>query len=203
MSIRSSISPLSTALLCSALLSGCATLSAPPSGAPVAAYRATLELGGRLSVNYSRDGKPESLSGKFNWTQTPQRVDVSLASPLGQIIAAISVTPGQATLTEAGKPPRTAADIDSLSAQALGWELPVSGLRDWLQGYATAADGSRFVASPAHDTVTTRDGWRLRYVSWQEEGGGPSRPKRIDVERLAGGQVDEMAIRIVIDEPAS
>ena len=78
----------------------------------------------------------------------------------------------------------------------------MSGLRDWLQGYATAADGSRFVASPAHDTVTTRDGWRLRYVSWQEEGAAPSRPKRIDVERLAGGQVDEMAIRIVIDEPA-
>ncbi|MBJ7310293.1 outer membrane lipoprotein LolB [Rugamonas sp. CCM 8940] len=202
MSIRRLLSSLPSALLCGALLSSCATL-APPSGAPVAAYRATLELSGRLSVNYSRDGKAESLSGKFNWTQTPQRVDVSLASPLGQIIAAISVTPRQATLTQAGKAPRTADDIDSLSAQTLGWALPVSGLRDWLQGYATAADGSRFVASPAHDSVTTRDGWRLRYVSWQEEGAAASRPKRIDAERLAGGQVDEMAIRIVIDEPAS
>jgi outer membrane lipoprotein LolB len=47
--------------------------------------------------------------------------------------------------------------------------LPVSGLRDWLQGYATDSEGKRFVASPANDNVITRDGWKLEYMSWQDD----------------------------------
>ena len=96
-----------------------------------------------------------------------------------------------------------ARDIDSLTAQALGWSLPVSGLRDWLQGYATSFDGSRFVASPLNDRVITRDGWRIRYVSWQEPAGANPQPKRIDAERSATLQTDEITIRIVLDGPAS
>ena len=177
-----------------ALLSACATTGgAPPSTHTVAPYRDNIELSGRLAVSYQRDGKPQALSGKFTWRQSAAATDVTLVSPLGQTIAAIAVTPTSATLTQSGQAPRTAADIDTLSAQALGWSLPVSGLRDWLQGYAL------------HDSVTTRDGWRLRFVSWQEPGDGPGagaalpRPKRIDAERSAGPQSEPVAIRIVID----
>ncbi|HEU4775656.1 MAG TPA: outer membrane lipoprotein LolB, partial [Telluria sp.] len=114
-----------------ALLSACATAPlAPPSQATVAAYRDALELSGRLSVNYDRDGKLETLSGKFNWIQAPGVVDVALLSPLGQTIAKIKVTPQAATLTQGDRAPREAADIDTLTAQTLGWSLPVSGLRD-------------------------------------------------------------------------
>jgi outer membrane lipoprotein LolB len=183
---------------CAAVLAGCATTSAPLSQAPVAAYRDTVNLAGRLSVNYQKDGKPESITGKFNWQQTPGRVDVSLASPLGQTIAAISVTPESATLTQTDRPPRLAKDLETLTAESLGWSLPVSGLRDWLQGYATGADGKRFTASPANSNVTTRDGWRLRFVSWQD-GAGVPQPKRIDADRNDG---QELQIRIVIDPAA-
>ncbi|CDG85492.1 outer membrane lipoprotein LolB [Janthinobacterium agaricidamnosum] len=186
-------------VLC-ALLSACATTSAPRSSTPAAPYSDAVELSGRLSVNYERDGKGESLTGKFNWRQSGARTDVSLDSPLGQTIASISVIPGQATLTQAGKAPRSAADIDTLSAQALGWSLPVSGLRDWLQGYAQDADGKRFVASPLNDSVTTRDGWRLHYVSWQDGDGAYSRPRRIDAERSATVAAGQVAIRIVLDQ---
>lgn len=180
-----------------ALLSACATT--PTSQANVAAYRDTIELTGRISVHYQKDGKDESLSGKFNWSQNGTRTDVSLASPLGQTIAKISVTAQAATLTQGEHAPRVAANIDTLSAEALGWPLPVSGLRDWLQGYAQGADGTRFVASPSRDTVITRDGWRLRYVSWQDENGALPRPKRVDAERSATAQGAEVAIRIVLD----
>jgi outer membrane lipoprotein LolB len=185
---------------CAAVLAGCATTSAPLSQAPVAAYRDTVNLAGRLSVNYQKDGKPESITGKFNWQQTPGRVDVSLASPLGQTIAAISVTPESATLTQTDRPPRVAKDLETLTAESLGWSLPVSGLRDWLQGYATGADGKRFTASPANSNVTTKDGWRLRFVSWQDgAGAGAPQPKRIDADRNDG---QELQIRIVIDPAA-
>ncbi len=189
------------ALASAALLSACATAPvAPPSQATVGAYRAVLELSGRLSVNYEREGKPDTLSGKFVWAQNGDMVDLTLASPLGQTIATIQVTPQSATLTQGGKPPRVAADIDGLTAQALGWSLPVSGLRDWLQGYATAADGSRFAASPAHNTVTTADGWRLTFVSWQDSGAAHPLPKRIDAERSATAASGPLALRIVIDQ---
>ncbi|NML63005.1 outer membrane lipoprotein LolB [Massilia sp. RP-1-19] len=182
------------------LLAACAT-TAPTSmsPAPVAAYRDIIDLAGRLSVNYQKDGKPETLSGKFNWSQKGERIDVALASPLGQTLAKISVTADAATLTQADQAPRVAKDIDSLTAQALGWSLPVSGLRDWLQGYATAPGGKRFTASPASNTVTTADGWRLTFVSWQDETAAQPAPKRIDAERAATATSEPMALRIVID----
>jgi outer membrane lipoprotein LolB len=112
------------------------------------------------------------------------------------------VTPQQATLTQANRPQRVARDIDSLTAQSLGWELPVSGLRDWLQGYAIDAGGKRFAASPANNSVYTRDGWRLRFVSWQDESAAHPVPRRIDAERSATASSDALAIRIVIDPAA-
>ena len=182
------------------LLTACAT-TAPTSmsQAPVAAYRDVIDLAGRLSVNYQKDGKPETLSGKFNWSQKGERIDVALASPLGQTLAKISVTPEAATLTQTDQAPRVAKDIDSLTAQTLGWSLPVSGLRDWLQGYATAPGGKRFAASPASNTVTTADGWRLTFVSWQDDTAAQPVPKRIDAERVATATTEPLAIRIVID----
>ena len=129
-----------------AVLAGCATTSAPRSAIAVAPYRDTLDLAGRIAINYSRDGKQESLSGKFTWRQTAANTDVTLISPTGQTVAVINVTPTSATLKRSGEPTRTASDLDSLTRQTLGWTLPVSGLRDWLQGYAAAADSS------CHDT---------------------------------------------------
>lgn len=185
--------------LCAALLAGCASapVTQPTSLQQAAAYRTTFDAAGRLTVNYRRDGNPESLTGKFTWEQTPGRIDVSLSSPMATI-ATISITPQSATLVQADKAPRVAKDIDALTAESLGWTLPVSGLRDWLQGYATGADGKRFVATPANNSVTTADGWRLRFVTWQDESAHPA-PKRIDAERNASASADELAIRIVID----
>ena len=184
-------------LAIAAALAGCATTSLSTS--PVAAYRDHIDLSGRLSVNYQKDGQPQSVTGKFTWVQRPGQIDVSLASPLGQTLATIRVTPEEAVLTQAERLPQVARDIDTLTAKTLGWELPVSGLRDWLQGYATDAQGKRFVASPANNSVFTKDGWRLRFVSWQDENAPQPVPRRIDAERDATATSDELAIRIVID----
>lgn len=183
-----------------AVLAGCATTSAPRSSAAVAPYHDSIELAGRIAINYSKDGKKESLNGKFTWRQSKDSTDVNLISPTGQTVAVISVTPTSATLKQSGKEPLTASDLDSLTTRTLGWTLPVSGLRDWLQGHAIASDGSRYTATPANDTVITRDGWKLDYVSWQDDAAPVPQPKRIDVTRVVlGQQVDDMALRIVID----
>lgn len=186
-------------LAIAALLGGCATTSANLSSAPVAAYRDSIDLSGHLFVNYQKDGQPQNLNGQFEWTQRPGHIDVSLASPLGQTLATISVTPQEATLTQAGREPLVAGDIDTLTARTLGWSLPVSGLRDWMQGYAVDASGKRFAASPANNSVFTKDGWRLRFVSWQDESAAHPIPRRIDAARSATATSDELEIRIVLD----
>ena len=179
-----------------AALAGCATTST--NVATVGAYRDTIDLGGRLSVNYQKDGKTESLTGNFDWAQRPGNVDVTLTNPLGQTVATIQVRPQSATLTQAGRPPLTEADIDTLTQRTLGWPLPVSGLRDWLQGYAVDAQGQRFSASPARNEVMTRDGWRLRFVEWQDPAASQPAPRLIQAERAASGDITDLAIRIVI-----
>ncbi|MES2015180.1 MAG: outer membrane lipoprotein LolB [Pseudomonadota bacterium] len=187
------------ALACALLLSACATTTGPASQATVGAYRDAIDLSGHLLVNFEKDGKPDTISVKFLWSQTAAAVDASLLSPLGQTVAMINVTPQAATLTQGERAPRVARDIDSLTAQTLGWPLPVSGLRDWLQGYATAAGGQRYAASPANNTVTTNDGWKLTFVSWQDEKAAQPVPKRINAQRAASATSGELELRIVLD----
>jgi len=186
-----------------AILCGCATTSstpdAPLSTLAVAPYADTLALSGRLNVRFTKDGKQESTTVHFDWKQDAQRTDIALRTPLGSTVATIAVTPQGATLREGNKAPVTAPDIDALSARTLGWALPVSGMRGWLQGHATAAGGTPWAASPANNEVTTRDGWRLQYEGWQA-GSTPPRPKRIDAEHPGSGEIQQMALRIVIDE---
>ncbi len=165
----------------------------------VAPYSEKIELNGRLSINYSHDGKKESSTVNYDWQQDKDNTNITLISPTGQTVAVIKVTPRSATLTQSDKQPQTAPDIDTLTRQMLGWTLPVGGLREWLQGHATDSNGKPFVASPANDTVITRDGWKLEYVDWQDDKATVPKPKRIDVTRIALGEaVEDVNIRIVI-----
>lgn len=194
-------------LLLSLLLSGCASLGGSPAGSPQTAgavpaaaarsYIDAITLGGRLSVRYQNRGSEESIHGSFAWTQDAEHTRVTLLSPLGQTLALIDVTPEGATLTQGGRVVRSANEVGALVEQTLGWPLPVSGLREWLQGFGTDAAGARFIASPQAQDFTTRDGWRLSYVTW-EENASASRPKRIDLERSTI-QAGDVAIRIVLD----
>jgi outer membrane lipoprotein LolB len=182
-------------------LAGCATSTANLSTTSVGAYRDTIDLNGSIAVSYQKDdGQPERLIGRYTWAQRPGRVDVALSSSLGTTLAEISVTPESATLTQANRAPRTAKDIDTLTQQTLGWSLPVGGLRDWLQGYATDAEGKRFAASPANNNVFTRDGWRLRFAEWQDKPGpnGAPLPKTIKAERGATANSGELSISISV-----
>lgn len=161
-------------------------------------FHDSIEMNGRLSVRYQNNGRDEALHGSFIWTQTPSQTVVTLLSPLGQTLAIVEASPEGATLRQTGQPPRSADNVNALTADTLGWPLPVAGLRDWLQGFALDARGMRFVATPAIPQVTTHDGWHLRYANWQSEDATPPRPKRIDLGRFTE-QAGDVSIRIVID----
>jgi outer membrane lipoprotein LolB len=188
------------------LLAACASISPSPPISDDAArqaatrpYHQTINLGGRISVQYHGRDKEEFLHGGFVWQQTPAHTAISLLSPLGQTIAVIEVTPRGASLTQGGHTMH-AADVDTLTSDRLGWPLPVAGMREWLQGFAINADGEHFVATPHNDTVITADGWQIRYVAWQHNDAQPGqiRPRRVDLARVTA-QAGEVRIRIVID----
>jgi outer membrane lipoprotein LolB len=189
----------------SLFIAGCADLQqgAPNSGNPAVlphAYRESIDIGGRFSAQFQHNDKPESWSGNFTWAQTPQGTTVALQSPLGQTLATIVIDATNATLIQSDKMPRTAANVDALVEDALGWPLPISNLRDWLQAYAVSADGKRILATPQSTaTIATRDGWRINYLSWQDDNevGMQNVPKRINMERDTS-EAGRVAMRLVI-----
>ena len=185
------------------LLAGCATVLqdsvAPNASAP--AYQSSIEIDGRISVQYEQDQRPQSLHGSFFWKQTPQELNLEMFSPLGQTVATINVKPGIATLVQSGRAPQVAPDVDELAAQSLGWPLPVSGMRQWLQGSGIDASGKPFTARAGTEAASfdTRDGWRITYANWETDAAsGQARPKRIDMTRSTA-QAGKVAIRIAID----
>jgi len=164
------------------------------------AYSESIDIGGRFSAQFQRNAKPESWSGNFTWAQTPQTTTVALQSPLGQTLATIVVNANGATLIQSDQAPRSAANVDALVEEALGWPLPISNLRDWLQAYAVDADGKRVLATRSSTaTIATHDGWRINYLSWQDDNevGMQNVPKRIDMERDTS-EAGKVAMRLVI-----
>lgn len=161
-------------------------------------YHAAIDLSGRLSVRYQRNGQDEALHGSFAWSQTATRTFVTLSSPLGQTLATIELTPQGATLTQPGQAPRSAADADALAADAFGWPLPVANLRNWLQGYTLDTDGRRIPAADNDGAIRTPDDWQIHYPVWEASDNHVDRPKRIDLARHTA-QAGDITMRIVID----
>lgn len=195
---------ISTSLALSLLVSACGSLRLPPAASVSTAttalrsYQQQLQLSGRIQVQYQQNDKPQSLPGSFEWIQSKDSTDITLISPLGQTIATISQNAGGASLQQANQPLRSAADLDSLLNETLGWPLPVSGLRDWLQGYVLTADGKHQMLAAQENLNLEADGWRIRYVSWQEQD-GLLHPKRIDLQRYTS-EAGEVSMRIIIDQ---
>lgn len=167
-------------------------------------YQEAVNIAGRLSIRYQEDGSEQSLHGSFNWSQQPGRILVSLLSPLGNTLATIESTPSQTILRQPGKAPQVASDVDTLTAQTLGWPLPVAGLRHWLQGFASDgdglvnSDGRHAIAAPSTLPQTSeQNGWRLHYASWNHDA-APPHPRRLDLQRYTP-QAGNVEIRLIVD----
>jgi outer membrane lipoprotein LolB len=133
----------------------------------------------------------------FDWVQSPDQTQISLSGPTGQTVATILINAQGAQLTEAGKPPRFASDINQLSTDVLGWPLPVAGLRDWLQGFLNAEHNTLITKATSAGAFNV-DGWQMRYVSW-DSSADLERPKRLDLSRQTE-QVGLVSLRIVVDQ---
>ncbi|MBR7791539.1 outer membrane lipoprotein LolB [Undibacterium sp. FT147W] len=159
-------------------------------------YQETIHLSGKISVRYEHNNKPQNLPGSFEWEQTGNSLQITLFSPVGQTIAKITQNERGALLEQEGKMPQQADNLDQLLADALRWPLPVSGMRDWLQGFVRQPDGNRTALLAADQTISS-DGWNIRYASWHES---TNSPKRIDLNRYTTS-AGEVTLNIFIEAP--
>jgi outer membrane lipoprotein LolB len=180
------LNALAAIVVCVAL-SACAALK--PSDRP-AQRAAAFDLVGRVAVTF--DGR--NFSSGLRWQHAVDRDEVWLMTPTGQALAHIQADDEGATLTGADRQTYRAADVEALTRQAFGWELPVTRLAWWVRGEPVPGSEAGEAVRDQQGRLArfTQDGWSITLAHpGAEDGAG--RPQRVELVR--GGH----QIRLVID----
>jgi len=183
-------------LLCGALggvllLGACASLPPPPESITPVEHVIT----GRLSVQYSDpNGQKEQLHGRFEWIERGPETEVTLTDPLGQAVARILSDALQTSITLRSGETYSGTTPEALTARTLGWALPLSGMRQWLRGQASA-DAEVERTATGRISLMRQNGWTIQYVNVADD--PPGRPSRIDLAYAGPGP--EVALRIALD----
>jgi len=126
------------------LLAACASVTPqpPPAGGESFSGRLSLRVAGDTSAPV------RSTSASFELMGSAQQGSFSLDTPLGTTLAVARWQPGRVTLsTPQGESAH--ADLAALTREALGEELPVAALFDWLHGRPWAGADSTPTTPPA------------------------------------------------------
>lgn len=181
--------PFRTVALAAALgVAACATL--PPDAREPPQTSTLFDLSGRVLVSY--DGR--SFSSGLRWQHGAQRDEIWLLTPVGQGLAHIVNEVGGATFTGADQTRYHSRNVESLTRQALGWELPLSRLQYWVRGEIAPGSAPDAVSRDANQRLVhlEQDGWRIAFVHYPlEEHDGL--PRRLELVR------GPSEIRLVID----
>jgi outer membrane lipoprotein LolB len=152
-------------LLLALLLAACVQAPTRPLSSDV-----LFDISGRLAARYA----DESFTGGFTWRHADGGDEMLITSPLGQGVARIARDGDSVVLTTAEPREYRAGDAESLTAQVLGFRLPLAGLADWVRGAASAASPAK-EEKDAEGRLTKLEqaGWQIEYQDYA--GGRPSR----------------------------
>lgn len=173
-------------LLCLLLLTACITPKLPP--APDKGFSAT----GRLSIRSGNDAH----YANFGWQSAPDNDRLSFANPLGQTVAELEVmyqedVPVYAVLRDADGQAQS-GEPETLLYEATGMQLPVAGLRWWLQGLPAPGICQEKETEQGHQIE--QDGWRVIASDYTESAPLRRGPHKVELTR------DNITVRIVISE---
>ncbi len=144
-------------------------------------------LNGRIVVK----GRDTAFASGLRWVASEREDELWLNTPLGQTLAHLKRDGGGATATTADQKQYRAGSLESLMRSALGWELPIAGLRYWVLGRAAPSPAPTDAARDARGRLTllVQDDWRVSF----EYDGDAVQPLRVQGAR-AGGE-----FRLAID----
>jgi outer membrane lipoprotein LolB len=95
---------------------------------------------GRISLQVQSE-PPQSFSASFELKGRAERGELSLISPLGNVLGVLRWSPGEAVLDSGNGKVQRFASVDELMVQATGAAVPMDALFAWLQGENAAASG--------------------------------------------------------------
>jgi outer membrane lipoprotein LolB len=138
---------------------------------------------------------------------------LDLASPLGNTLARVDVSPDGARLRAPGNDGSlqelAGPSAEALAEQVLGFALPVVGIGDWIEGRpAPAPPASIAGVTTGADGAVERieqDGWS---ITVEERFAAGARPRRLTFERAARPAsafttaAPAVTLRLVLDEPS-
>lgn len=143
-------------------LAGCA--SAPPLLTRVPQADVPFAFSGRVMV---RQGQQHDSAG-LHWRHDADD-EILLQGPLGYTAARIQRNAQGATLDDAYGRHYAAADAEALMQQALGWSVPLAGLRYWLRAEAAPQGEARAARNEAGQiAVLHQQGWEIRYLKYAD-----------------------------------
>ena len=98
------------------------------------------EWAGRISLQVASE-PAQSFSASFELKGRAENGELTLISPLGNVLAVLRWSPGQALLDRGSEDIQRFASLDELMERATGAAIPLSALFAWLQGNNAMASG--------------------------------------------------------------
>ncbi len=191
---------LTRVLLLPLLVGACASLPPPKA--------ADHHYAGRFSLAVTRADRAgdaphrDAWSGRFTLAVDAGSLSLDLVSPLGSTIARIETDSQEARLivpADGGVRVEHGADAQALSEQVLGWSLPVAGMPDWVEGRPSSRRPFQSLPADAGKSRFEQDGWSVTI-----EPPGDGRPgRRLQMDRAGQAGAPDVALRVVLDGPAS
>ncbi|BFG72288.1 lipoprotein insertase outer membrane protein LolB [Paraburkholderia terrae] len=183
-------------------LSGCASVQpqgpSTSNAATAVTAQTTRAYHGRFAVQYvDQNGQQRNAYGNFDWQERGDTVTLQLRNPLGQTMAIVTSSPAAATLELPNRQPLTADNVSTLMQNALGFALPVEGLRYWLQPSVAPTSKAKTEKDPQQDTrlkEIQQDGWTIDYIAYADA--PATGVKRVNLARTE----PPLDIKLVLDQ---
>lgn len=183
----------SFALAAALVIAGCAGLSPAPTTLPARSALGDFAMEARFVLRTERPNeRAQSASGRLSWQHGGSGDRILVATPLGQGIAELAITPATAELRTSDGLSRRADDAGALLASITGYSLPLGELPSWLLGRPTAAGRLESDALGRPHRLTDA-GWRIDYHYDNDSADAP--PSRLTILREG-----ELELRLRIED---
>ncbi|WP_309371502.1 lipoprotein insertase outer membrane protein LolB [Nitrosomonas sp.] len=154
------------------------------------------ELLGRVSVRNAQ----QRFSGNVHWQHTKHEDTVLLLSPLGQAVAEIFRNHDGVSLTTSKQETFYAGNVEDLTAELLGWRLPLNGLRYWVQGkHSPLSRASVDYDSEDRVIAIRQDGWEIMFTQYFSADAVLSDRSAVR-PRIFELRIEDLTIRMVVDQ---
>lgn len=131
---------------------------------------------GKISFTNGKKGG----HGTIFWQQQGQKYSIRLIGALGSGTLEIYGRPGYVGMVQSNGETHSATNAEQLIQKVLGWDIPVSPLRYWLQGQPVPGSKPQDIQfnSAGQLIYLRQQGWQIHYDKYTEQQ-GRSLPSRI------------------------